>query len=219
MVRLCAAIILDSGGVVVRPNPVLVAYAASTLGISVPAHQVVESVHRTDAQIFYGCGTGFAELFGDLLVPSDAERHRIWDLANAMFGPLLLWSEVNPEARPFLSQLPTQAKRSVVTNSEGTAREEITAVGLSDLVGPIFDSELVGVCKPDPQIFQMCAAALSVDLLDCLYLSDTLDAPPELFGTFVLYDPFSCYDSGLLPKGVVRVIRLTQVLDLIGQPA
>lgn len=213
------SVILDSGGVIIRPNPNLVAEAASRLGLAVRADLVWESVHRADAQVFRGRPDPFSVLFGDALAPQQARRHEIWDAANRTYGPLGLWSALNPDASEFLTLLPAQTKRAVVTNSEGTAREEISRLGLLREVEPVFDSAIVGIEKPDPAIFDVCAAQLGVALKDCVYVSDTFDAAPHLFQTFILYDPFSSYEDAEMPAGVVRITRLRQALPWIGVAA
>jgi putative hydrolase of the HAD superfamily len=66
-----------------------------------------------------------------------------------------LWSQILPGVPEALRALRADGLRLVVvSNSDGTVEEGLTAMGLRALVDGVVDSAVVGVEKPDPGIFR-----------------------------------------------------------------
>jgi putative hydrolase of the HAD superfamily len=191
------ALILDSGGVLVRPDGDLIAEEAGHLGISVGGEQAVAAVHTADRDLYAhpGRGLSFAAMWATAVGCSPDSGERLWYDVLARIPPVRLWSAANPDAENFLRELSPDVKRYVVTNSEGDAHHELRVCGLRDLIDGVLDSTQVGIKKPDPRIFEMAAIAMGVPLSDCIYISDTLDAPLEHCFEHVLYDPFHVYQG------------------------
>jgi putative hydrolase of the HAD superfamily len=145
-----------------------------------------------------------------------AAAERLWTRVLAAVPPVRLWSVANPDAVRFLEGLDRAVPRYVVTNSQGDAHHELRLCGLRPLVDGVLDSTQIGICKPDPRVFQMAAVAVGRALADCLYVSDTLDAPSGAGVRHVLYDPFDVYrgDGGLPVE--FRITRLTELLAVLG---
>ena len=216
--RRMKALLLDSGGVLVRPDGALIAAKAAEIGITVSSALAVAAIHRADRNRDVGPSDGrpFAAYWADVVGCPHRLAVRLWTEVLADVPPIRLWSIANPDAVRFLGQLDRAVPRYVVTNSEGDAHHELRECGLRTLVDGVLDSTQLGICKPDPRMFQMAAHAMRVALDDCGYISDTLDAPSDAGVRHVLYDPFDVYraDRGLPVE--LRITRLTQLLPASG---
>ncbi len=212
------ALLLDSGGVLVRPDGALIAALAAGIGISVSPDLAVAAIHVADRNQGLGLpgSRSFPEHWADAVGCSPERAVRLWTEMLASVSPIRLWSIANPDATAFLGKLNRDIPRYVVTNSEGDAHHELRACGLRALVDGVLDSTQVGICKPDMRLFHMAAIAMRVRLGECLYISDTLDAPRDAGVRHVLYDPLDIYgaDCGLPVER--RITRLTELLPLCG---
>lgn len=212
------ALLLDSGGVLVRPDGVLIAAKAAEIGITVGPAMAVAAIHQADRDRDIGpLGyRSFAAHWADVVGCPHRLATQLWTKALAEVPPVRLWSVANPDAVRFLRELDRATPRYVVTNSEGDAHHELRVCGLRTLVDGVLDSAQLGICKPDPRLFHMAALAMRVPLADCLYISDTLDAPSNEAVRHVLYDPFDVYATDLGLPIELRITRLTDLLPSSG---
>jgi HAD superfamily hydrolase (TIGR01509 family) len=212
------AFLLDSGGVLVRPDGALIAAKAAEIGVKVSPALAVAAIHQADRNRDIGPQDprSFAAHWADVVGCPHRLATQLWTKALAEVPPVRLWSVANPDAIRFLRELDRATGRYVITNSEGDAHHELRGCGLRTLVDGVLDSTQLGICKPDPRLFHMAALAMRVPLDDCLYISDTLDAPINEPVRHVLYDPFDVYatDPGLPVE--LRITRLTDLLPASG---
>lgn len=212
------ALLLDSGGVLVRPDGALIAAKAAEIGITVSPVLAVAAIHRADRNRDLGPfdGRSFAAHWADVVGCPRRLAVLLWTQVLAEVPPVRLWSVANADAVRFLRELDRATPRYVVTNSEGDAHHELRGCGLRTLVDGVLDSTQLGICKPDPRLFHMAALAMRVALDECVYISDTLDAPSDAGVRHVLYDPFDVYgaDRGLPVE--LRITRLTELLPASG---
>lgn len=184
-------ITVDAGGVLVQPNPAVIADALHQYGgtadlASITRAQYVATVpERVDvpggplnpdawwlhhAAIARYCGITDV----DLLVAVDAlfAAYRRSDIKGY---PL-------PGARPKVwpHRLPRILLLPVVTNHDGTMAAQLAAAGICQVgVGPgvrveaVVDSGAVGFAKPDPGIFQIALEALDLPVAQVVHLGDT----------------------------------------------
>jgi HAD superfamily hydrolase (TIGR01509 family) len=84
---------------------------------------------------------------------------------------------------------------TVVSNSDGSAEELITRRGLRSHFTAVIDSHVVGVAKPNPEIFRIALRASRADARDVLHVGDIFDI--DVVGArsaglhAVLLDPYS----------------------------
>jgi putative hydrolase of the HAD superfamily len=112
-------------------------------------------------QLFVLCGVPAAQtnLVRDTLLALHRQRH--------------LWSGVDPDTGPALDRLLAAGYRlAVVSNSDGRAEEALVVAGLRRRFELVVDSQLVGVEKPDPRIFQMALEMLRLPPANALYVGD-----------------------------------------------
>jgi len=108
-----------------------------------------------------------------LSLPWDAAAERILQDLREAKPPFGLFSVPVPEAPAVLAELRRRGLRlAVVSNSNGSVAELLRAVGLADGVDAIVDSGVVGVEKPDPEIFVHAAAAVGVRTEEAVHVGD-----------------------------------------------
>jgi len=110
-----------------------------------------------------------------------------------------LWTGVDPRTPPALEALVGQGFRlAVISNADGRMEDALVRAGLRDHFEFVIDSDLVGVAKPDPEIFLAGARTLGLPPEDCLYVGDLY--PVDVVGaraagmSAVLLDPLDALD-------------------------
>jgi putative hydrolase of the HAD superfamily len=72
----------------------------------------------------------------------------------------------------YCHRLRSRCKLGIVSDAESTARERAKAWVNESLFEVIVFSAEVGVCKPDPKIFQRALEQLGVDASESLFIDD-----------------------------------------------
>jgi putative hydrolase of the HAD superfamily len=129
--------------------------------------------------------------------------------------PVGLWTGVEPEARAALA-LARQAglRTAVVSNSNGSVRAILEAVGLARHLDVVIDSSEVGVEKPDPRIFAIALDRAGLAPADAAYVGDLYSV--DVLGAraaglqAVLLDPGACWGVRDCPTApsVLHAVRL-----------
>jgi len=84
-----------------------------------------------------------------------------------------LWTYTFPWAEEALARLLSDGYRlSVISNADGRVQQQLDDIGMSPYFERVFDSELVGVSKPDPAIFQLALEELGLRSEDALFVGD-----------------------------------------------
>lgn len=103
----------------------------------------------------------------------------------------------------------------VVSNWEGDLRQRLEAMGIAHYFDFIGDSAVLGVSKPNPEIYLIACRALGVAPGECLHIGDRPESDVEVARAVgaapVLYDPLGWFDSDC-----ATVRRLMDVLPLVG---
>jgi HAD superfamily hydrolase (TIGR01549 family) len=109
------------------------------------------------------------------LVDAPATEHeRLIRLVADGFRDIRTWSVVLPETPGYLASLKKQGYiLGVISNSVGTLEGQLQNVGMRDYFQAIFDSAIVGVEKPHPEIFQMALASAQVAADEAVFVGDT----------------------------------------------
>jgi len=109
-----------------------------------------------------------------------------------------LWTIVQPGAAQALGSLRALGLVvACISNSDGTVSGLLTTVGLAGSLEFVVDSGVVGVEKPDPEIFRIALRRAGVDAADAMYVGDLY--PVDVVGARraglepVLLDPLGRY--------------------------
>ena len=109
-----------------------------------------------------------------LIRAPESEHSRLISLMAAGFRDIRTWSVVMPETPAYLASLRAKGYvLGVISNSVGTLAGQLESTGLRDNFQAIFDSALVGVEKPHPEIFQMALASAGVAAHEAIFVGDT----------------------------------------------
>jgi HAD superfamily hydrolase (TIGR01549 family) len=93
--------------------------------------------------------------------------------------PVGLWTTHDPQALDALVLVRQSGLRAAaISNSNGSVRSVLDAVGLTSYLDFVVDSGEVGVEKPDPRIFELALARAGVGPSEAAYIGDfyTIDA-------------------------------------------
>jgi HAD superfamily hydrolase (TIGR01509 family) len=139
-------------------------------------------------------------------IPAVLER---WQARQAGSG---LWSRLMEGAPECLAGVRALGlRRAVVSNSDGRAAQHIRAWGLDAEIEFVVDSQVVGVEKPDPRIFEIALRRLALPAEQVLYVGDIRsvdEAGSRAAGLhFVLIDPTGRYAG----PGTPHVARIAEV--------
>lgn len=104
----------------------------------------------------------------------EPEHERLMRHVGKGFSDITLWSRVLPETPPFLAKLRAQGfYLGVISNSIGTMEQQLGRVNLAHFFDAIFDSALVGVEKPHPEIFRVALERAGVKAGETVFVGDT----------------------------------------------
>jgi HAD superfamily hydrolase (TIGR01509 family) len=133
------------------------------------------------------------------------------------FRNIRMWSHVMPDTPPTLASLQTQGNfLGVISNSVGTMEEQLVRVDLRRYFQAVFDSAIVGVEKPHPEIFRMALASAGVEPSQAVFVGDTYATDiggAQLAGMQgVLIDRVRAYPEAACPR-ITALPELSQVLN------
>jgi len=136
----------------------------------------------------------------------------LWE-AHQRFG---LWTSPIDGAPRIVAGLKERGLQlGVVSNAEGRVERDLDAAGYGGLFGTVLDSHVVGVEKPDPEIFRMALARLGAVAERTIHVGDVPSVDVEgarAAGIFpVLLDRHELYD-GVAAR---RIRSLAELPDLL----
>jgi putative hydrolase of the HAD superfamily len=177
------AVLLDAGGVLLLPNPWVVASVLRAAGGEI-ALDDVRRVHYECTALMDARGDADWQHYNRLLVERASVPERNVDDAVAAVGALYvapagsLWNVVPDGVPEQLAALhATGVGIAVVSNADGTVESLLRKSGLPfDIV---IDSAVVGYAKPQPEIFGFALDKLGVAPSDAMHVGDTAWADVE----------------------------------------
>jgi putative hydrolase of the HAD superfamily len=189
MQRQVEAILVDVGGVLLVPHQEPVWAALEEAGIRAQPG-LAERAHYVGIRALDEArGTGeereqYLRAFVQTIqVPDDLVQEAVQLLHPVWAGRAVdLWRQPVPGSREGLLRLSeTGVKLAIVSNSDGTAEEQLLTHGICQVgvgsgvpVLAIVDSFIFGAAKPDPSIFHHAAARLGVEPGQALHVGDSV---------------------------------------------
>lgn len=179
------AVIFDAGNTLIRMNYAaiaahLTAYRPSISEAAVEDAELRARV-RLDAHLGAGTSTETAGTKGLYLryllegvgITGPAEIAAIERWRGSYNQPAGIWTVPDPEAAAALRQVRAAGVvAGVISNSNGTVRRIVEDAGLGEHLDFVIDSAVVGVEKPDPQIFQLALAEADAAPREAVYVGD-----------------------------------------------
>jgi HAD superfamily hydrolase (TIGR01549 family) len=197
-------LLLDVGGVLVRPNFDRLAAALRAHGVfadpaamAAAEPRIKKTLDRPPSPGSRGIGNAPAipdvlaghsrypatdaergwHYFNLVLSQSGVARSAATDAAlaevKAWHDQHCLWEDVLPGVRPALERVRGAGLRlAAVSNSNGTLRRLFDRLGFSPLFEVILDSQVEGIEKPDPRLFQLALEKLGAPAGDAMHAGD-----------------------------------------------
>jgi len=223
------AVLLDVGGVLLLPDHERMVAALARAGFDADrgrldrAHYAGVSALTTftegDREVWAAFNRAYAREIG---VPDDALDDAVEHLLNE-FATGAVWSRVVPGAVEALRGLGALGVRlAIVSNADGEAEARLLEHGICQVgTGPgvevdtVVDSEVVGVAKPDPKIFEIALERVGAAPDRAIHVGDTpgadVDGAHAAGVRPVLIDPYDFHSE----RDVVRVRSLAEVVELV----
>jgi putative hydrolase of the HAD superfamily len=178
------AVLLDVGGVLVRPDFARVAEALRARGVAADPAALAAADPRVRRALDRPPSPGFAtdaergwHYFNLVLDGAGIARSAATDAAleevKAWHDRYCLWDDVIEGVRPSLERLRAAGLRlAAVSNANGTVRVLFDRLGFTRLFEAILDSRVEGVEKPDPAIFRLALGRLGEEGGASLHVGD-----------------------------------------------
>jgi putative hydrolase of the HAD superfamily len=178
------ALLLDVGGVLVRPDFARVAEALRARGVDADPAVLAAADPRVRRALDRPPSPGFAtdaergwHYFNLVLGEAGIARSPATDAAleevKAWHDRYCLWDDVIEGVRPSLRRLRAAGLRlAAVSNANGTVRVLFERLGFTPLFEVVLDSRVEGVEKPDPGIFRLALERLGEEAGAALHVGD-----------------------------------------------
>ena len=177
-------LLLDAGGVLVRPRFERVAQALRSRGVQVEAAALAAAEPRAKRALDRPPSPGLATdaqrgwlYFNLVLAEAGIARSEDTDAAlaevKAWHDRHNLWDDVPEGVRESLERFRGAGLRlAVVSNSNGTLRPALDRLGLGAAFDVVLDSAVEGVEKPDPRLFQLALQRLGAEARTAVHVGD-----------------------------------------------
>ena len=180
-------LLLDAGGTLVFPDQDLIAETLAAQDCVLDSECIYEAhfqlLHAYDVQIRETAAPPSISLrtfYRDMMMHAGAPEgaaEGVVDTLVARHGEISLWTYTKPWVAETLKQLQLQGLHmSVISNSDGRVQQQLEACGITPYLDAVFDSEIVGVEKPDPKIFLHALQKLGLLPAECIYIGDNYSA-------------------------------------------
>jgi putative hydrolase of the HAD superfamily len=225
------AVLLDVGGVFILPEHDRISSALERAGVSADpsdfdrAHYLgvanLDHFVEGDREIWHAYNRAYARACG-------ADEEHVADAVEALLNEFTVaevWTRIVPGSTAALGRIADLGvKLAIVSNADGTVEEQLRADGICQ-VGPgrgvpvdtVLDSTVVGVAKPDPEIFEIALDRIGISADRAIHVGDTPAA--DVAGARaagirpVLIDPYDFHEH----LEVDRVRSLAEVVELVGR--
>lgn len=175
-------VLLDAGGVLLDLDYAFVRRLLDAQGCAVGESEIARAEAKARAEIHRRVSEGgrsrdawrdyFHIILGHAKLPADGHEvviDTLWD-AHQRVG---LWTVPIPGALETVGKLQHVGYRlGVVSNAEGRVERDLAAAGFDGLFDAIIDSHVVGVEKPDPEIFRIALERVGAKAEATVFVGD-----------------------------------------------
>ena len=182
------AVFFDAGNTLVQMNYGAIAEELGRLGTRVAPADVQRAEWRArvrlDDELFGRTGPASTEtrssadryvrhLLEELGVRDETTIARATEFRHAYNPPIGIFNVVDPQAREALELVRRAGLRAgVISNSNGSVRASLQALGLAPYLDFVLDSGEVGFEKPDPRIFELALARAGIAAAEAVHVGD-----------------------------------------------
>ncbi len=179
------AVLFDAGNTLLRMNYAAIAGHLVSRGHAIPVEAIEESEMRARVRLDAGLARGVSTegrssqdsylvyLLEGIGISDREEIEAAAEFRRTYNAPAGLYNVADPEALPAIRRLKSAGLvTGVVSNSNGCAHELLDGAGLAETLDFVIDSFVVGVEKPDPQIFHLGLERAGVAAHEAVYIGD-----------------------------------------------
>jgi putative hydrolase of the HAD superfamily len=180
------AVLFDVGGVFFIPSHVVLRPLLADLEVTAPDDSSFRRAHYAGIRhcedelgddAFW---TGYNSRYVESLGIEDSDRTRVGEAIHGVWlSGMRLWTWVQDDAVAALARIATFTRVGIVSNADGTVERDLARFGVCQVgegagtnVEVIVDSTVVGVAKPNPEIFRFALEAMDLQAEQCLYVGD-----------------------------------------------
>jgi putative hydrolase of the HAD superfamily len=178
-----SAVVLDSGGVLLLPDPSAARATLARFGASPDDERCRRAHYAANVELDRLDGVDWRLI--DRLIAADlgVDPAHLDDAHGAIEALYIStpWVPIAGAAEALLQLASAGYRLAIVSNASGTMEEQLathricsTSGGDAAEVAIVVDSAVVGVEKPDPAIFTFALEALSLPAEQCIYVGDTI---------------------------------------------
>jgi len=177
-------VLLDVGGVLVRPAFERVAAALAAHGVAADPAAMAAAEPRAKRALDRPPSAGFSTdaergwhyfnlVLSEARIPRSAATDAALAEVKAWHDEHCLWEDVLPGVRQSLERLRGAGLRlAAVSNSNGTLQRLFDRLGFTAWFEVILDSQVEGIEKPDPRLFHLALRKLGAPAGDALHAGD-----------------------------------------------
>jgi putative hydrolase of the HAD superfamily len=203
-------LLLDAGGTFVFIDQDYLSHLAQEQGFAIAAQRLYEAhyrfVHSFDSFVDAhrappsGLGKSYPQALLELVGLPPAAAESAGAIAEEVHKEKSLWTFTFPWATEALDRLRAAGHRlSVISNADGRVEQQLRQMRLDGYFERVYDSEIVGSSKPEPDIFELALRDLGLRPAETLYVGDMFYI--DVLGAnragiaAVHLDPLSLYDG------------------------
>lgn len=176
-------LLLDAGGVLLFIDHDYLSRLADRRGFQVEARRFYEQHFRlvhwfdtyvsTQRRFLSRLSEPYSQILLRLVGLSDEAAEQAAQVAEARHEQRNLWILTFPWVVETLDQLRDEGYRmSIISNSDGTVEQELHYQGMRGYFERVYDSEVVGVEKPEPRIYELALNDLGLQPEDAVFVGD-----------------------------------------------
>lgn len=214
------AVLFDVGQTILSPDYVFMQSMLADFGVATDHHALAKGAAQGREKFLRGDkGDLWREFFTFWLKFVGAQEQNLpamLKLIHEQHHRVHLWNYLEPTARDTFVWLRSHGYRmAVVSNADGKVARLLKHLELDHFFECIIDSQIVGVEKPEPKIFQLALQKLQLAPEACLYVGDNYDR--DVVGarraglTPVLIDPHEV----VAERDVLRIKTLAELTTLL----
>ncbi|MFQ5675519.1 MAG: HAD family hydrolase [bacterium] len=212
------AVFFDAGNTLIYPDYFVIQTVLADFGIKTTVARIRMAEYEALATAQNSQGSqAWKTYFGIWIKLLGGHENRIKEIYGKLWErhrQKHLWSLVDEDAVVTLSALKERGYRlGVISNSDGSIATLLRDCNLTDYFEVIVDSEVVGIRKPSPAIFEFALNKMAAKAPESLFVGDSYET--DVLGaqqaglTGILFDPLKKFTT----FECVKINRLSELLD------
>ncbi len=176
-------LLLDAGGTLLFMDQDYLSRLADKQGVRVEAQRFYEQHYRlvhwfdtyvsTHRRFLSRLSEPYSQILFRLVGLSEESAERAAQVAQVRHEQRNLWEFTFPWIVETLGQLKSAGYRmSIISNADGRVEQELRSLEMRDFFEKVYDSDVVGVQKPEPGIYELALNDLGLQPEEALFVGD-----------------------------------------------